>query len=140
MTMRHYEGACHCGAARFEADIDLTAGTNRCNCSYCSKTRAWFAFVPASRFRLTQGEDEMAEYRWTPPGKPEPFLNFRFCSRCGVRLFATGDAPQFGGRFYAVHVPALQHVDPEELASAPIHYADGAHDRFDRAPADTRLL
>jgi hypothetical protein len=139
MTLRHYQGSCHCGASRFEADIDLAAGTNRCNCSACSKARAWFAFVPAEHFRLVR-EDALTDYRWTPPAKKEPFLTYRFCSRCGVRLFATGEAPQFGGRFYAVHLPTLDNVDADELAAAPIHFADGRHDRFDTVPADTRLL
>ena len=47
MTVRAYTGSCHCGAARFAADIDLSEGTMRCTCSYCSKVRAWYAFVPA---------------------------------------------------------------------------------------------
>lgn len=45
-----------------------------------------------------------------------------------------------GGRFYAVHVPTLADVDRELLANAPLHFIDNAHDRPDRAPADTRLL
>ena len=45
-----------------------------------------------------------------------------------------------GGVFYAVQVPLLDDVDPEELAAAPIQYVDGRHDHFDRAPADTRFL
>jgi hypothetical protein len=140
MTYKRYHGSCHCGAVRYEADVDLSAGTNRCNCSLCSKARAWFLFVPADRFELKEGESLLSQYAWTPPGKSQPFLSYRFCSRCGIRLFATGEAPQPGGRFYALHVPTLDDVDREALAKAPLHLLDGAHDRFDQPPADTRLM
>ena len=135
-----YTGSCHCGAIRFEADIDLAQGTNKCNCSICSKSRAWFSFVPGQALRLLQGAEAQTEYRWTPPGKPEPFLHFFFCKICGVRTYASGDHPSFGGLFYAVSVAALDEVDTDELAAAPVQYIDGRHNRFDQAPADTRLL
>ena len=36
-----------------------------------------------------------------------------------------------GGAFYAVQVPLLERVDPDDLAAAPIRDVDGRHDRFD---------
>ena len=135
-----YTGSCHCGAVRFEADIDLAQGTNKCNCSICSKSRAWFSFVPGSRFQLLQGADALTEYRWTPPAKPEPFLHFFFCKTCGVRTHARGEHESFGGVFNAVAIATLDNADADELAAAPVNYIDGKHDRFDQKPADIRLL
>lgn len=82
----------------------------------------------------------MSEYQWTPPGKPGPFLTYRFCKTCGVRIYATGDAEFMGGRFFALAVATLDDVDADELAAAPMKFGDNRNDHFDRAPADTRLL
>ena len=140
MSDRKYHGSCHCQAVQYTATFDLAAGSNRCNCSLCSKARAWFLFVRGDQFELLAGEDVLSTYRWTPPGRAEPGLSYRFCSRCGVRVFATGELAQLGGRFYALHVPTLDDVDREELVHAPLNFIDNAHDRPDRAPADVRLM
>jgi hypothetical protein len=140
MTLKTYSGSCHCGAVRFEADIDLAQGTIKCNCSSCTKARSWLAFAPADRFRLTAGRESQADYQWTPPGRAAPTVEFHFCKHCGIRTPAKGELAAMGGVFYAVQVPLLDGVDPGELAAAPIHYMDGRHDRFDRAPEDTRFL
>ena len=36
-----YAGGCHCGAVRFECDLDAAAETSRCSCSICAKGRFW---------------------------------------------------------------------------------------------------
>ena len=140
MALRTYSGSCHCGAVRFEAEVDLNEGSIRCNCSYCSKARTWFIPVTADRFRLLKGTDALAEYQWTPPGQPAPFLHFHFCKVCGVRVF--GRAPEseaLGPAFYAIAAAVLDNADADALA-AGIKYIDGRHDRFDRQPEDIRLL
>lgn len=140
MARRLYHGSCHCQAVRYEASFDLAAGTNRCNCSICSKARAWFLFVADADFRVVAGDDVLASYEWTPAGATQPDLTYRFCSRCGIRVYASGELAELGGRFHAIQVPTLDDVDHDELASAPLRLIDNAHDRPDRAPADTRLL
>ena len=100
MTVKTYTGSCHCGAIRFEADLDLAEGSNRCNCSYCAKARAWFTFAKgAERFRLLDGRG-VSEYRWTPPGDTEPHLTYAFCRVCGIRTHVRGEHPPLGGTFY----------------------------------------
>lgn len=138
MALKTYSGSCHCGAVRFEADIDLSQGTNRCNCSICTKARTWFALVPPDNVRLIEGAGAHTDYQWTPPGKSESFLHFQFCSTCGVRTF--GYAGEGDKAFRFVSIAALDDVDAAELAAAPIRYADGRNDRWDQAPEDNRPL
>jgi hypothetical protein len=53
-----YHGSCHCGRIRFEADIDLSEGTSKCNCTYCWKLRWWGVGLKPDAFRLTAGQEE----------------------------------------------------------------------------------
>ena len=126
--LKTYRGSCHCGAVRFEADIDLTQSTYRCNCSICRRTRFWPAVVMPDGFRLLQGEADMTQYRFGG-GKNHHY----FCRHCGVRAFGVGNDTPIG-RMYGVNMGCLEGVSEEELARVPITYVDGMNDRLS-APA-----
>jgi hypothetical protein len=130
---KRYRGSCHCGAVRFEADMDLSVGTFKCNCPMCAKTRMWSAIVKPDAFWLLDGEAELKDYQ------PD-HIHHLFCEHCGVRSFAWGENPGLGGKFYAIRVSCLENVDVDELMAAPITYYDGLNDNYESAPAETRHL
>jgi len=134
MALTTYKGSCHCGNVRYEADIDLSKGTNKCNCTYCLKTRAWSAFMKPSDFRLKKAEG-LVSYHAHPQAPVK-----HHCSTCGVRTHSTGDADYMGGPFVAVFVNTLDDVAPEVFVSAPVKYSDGLHNNWQNPPAETRYL
>jgi hypothetical protein len=148
LQTRH--GGCHCGAVKFECEIDLApegqrspqirpgtwyASTLRCNCSFCGKTRMWKSHVPAEVFKLLQGVDNLSHYSFG-----EGSIDHTFCKTCGVYPFVTSSLEVMGGDFVCVNVACLEDVRPEELAAAPIRYEDGAHDDWDHPPAITSYM
>ena len=134
MAKKTYPGSCHCGAVRFEADTDLAAGTFRCNCSICFKSRAWLAAVPAADFRLLSGEANLRDYQFAKKS-----IHHCFCVTCGVRPFSHGQDPK-GNKSYAVRVNCLDGVEAKEFADAPVKYFNMLHDDFKSAPLETRHL
>jgi hypothetical protein len=131
--MRTYQGSCHCGALRFEVGLDLAAGTAKCNCNYCAKSRFWLARADPDALGSS---GDATEYR----GR-NPVAHHFFCRRCGVHVYDRVDTPNMLGRPYVnVSVAGLDDINVDELVAAPVRYADGLHNDWASTPAETRHL
>jgi hypothetical protein len=133
--MKTHQGSCHCGAVRFEAELDLAAGTGKCNCSICAKKRSWGVIVKPAAFRLLAGGDDLGDYQFgTKSG------HHRFCKTCGCAPFGDGHVAEIGGDYVGIAVNCLDDVTDEELAAAPVHHANGRDNAWMEPPAVTSHL
>jgi len=134
--LRTYQGSCHCGAVRFAVDLDISAGTGKCNCSICTKMRLWSAQARPEAFRLIAGESELTDYQ----GRNK-VAHHLFCKHCGIHAFEWVDVPNMtGGKYFNIDVACLDGVDIDELTAAPVTYLDGRNDNWGSRPAEVRHL
>jgi hypothetical protein len=136
MATKTFKGSCKCGRIKFEADLDLSKGTNKCNCTSCWKRRWWSASVKPEAFRSIAGEEELTEYK---PGATTGHGGF--CKHCGVTPYGWVAAAEWNdGEYVSINVACLDDLDPAELVEAPIQYMDGRADNWWSPPAETRHL
>lgn len=126
--LKTYQGSCHCGAVKFEADLDLEQSTYRCNCSICRRTRFWPTVAGENGFRLLAGDSELTPYLFNTR-KNQHY----FCKHCGVRAFGVGTETPIG-KMYGINLGCLAGVSEEELSRLPITYVDGLDDKWQNPP------
>jgi hypothetical protein len=127
-----FHGSCHCGAIRFACDLDLSQPTSRCNCSMCGKTRLWKAMAAPGTFRLLQGAEALAIYRFA--GRR---IEHRFCRHCGVKLGGHGPKGPFPEAFDVVSIACLDDMSDDVKAALAVVWEDGRHDDWAHPPART---
>jgi hypothetical protein len=119
---RKHTGSCHCGATRFEVEIDATKG-GMCNCTICQKGGSLVGIVKPAAFRLLTPESNLNFYEWGPKVSKR-----YFCKTCGVMCFARGHLEELGGDYMTINLNALDDVDPGEVK---VTYWDGRHDNWE---------
>ena len=77
-----HRGSCHCGRVAFEVDAPARIDAIECNCSICRMTGFLHLIVPASRFRLLRGANDLTEYTFNTG-----VAKHTFCRVCGVKPF-----------------------------------------------------
>ncbi len=115
-------GGCHCGAIRYEVELDpATAGT-MCNCTICTKLASVNTVVKPAAFRLVSGDASLSSYEWGGRSGQR-----KFCKHCGVYCFGPGHLEQLGGDYVSVNLNTLDDFD---LSAVKIGYWDGRHNNW----------
>ena len=107
-------GACHCGAVRFTTTLtEGFASARRCTCSICRMRGAVAVTSTPAEFRITQGEDKLATYRFNTRS-----AEHHFCSVCGIYTHhkRRSNPDQLG-----VNVACLDGVSPFDFREVPVH-------------------
>jgi len=116
------KGSCHCGAVKFTTTLtEGIASARRCTCSICRMRGAVAVTSTPADFRITQGEDKIATYRFNTRS-----AEHHFCTVCGIYTHhkRRSNPDQLG-----VNVACLQGVSPFDFEEVVVY--DGS-----RHPAD----
>lgn len=106
-------GGCHCGAVRYEVEIDLTQPVIECNCSYCERQGLLLSFVPAEKLTVTEGTDALTEYHFNTGT-----IDHLFCRTCGVQCFGRADMGEKGAGA-AINVRTVDGIDLSKITRMP---------------------
>jgi hypothetical protein len=119
-----HRGGCHCGAVAFEVDAPARVTVSECNCSICRMSGYLHLIVPATRFRLLRGAEDLTTYTFNTGT-----ARHLFCRRCGVKSFYV---PRSNPDGYSVNLRCLEQDKIEQVTIE-------AFDDNDRAASEARI-
>lgn len=103
---RTYIGSCHCGAVKFEVDLDLDHVRSG-NCSICTKRGALNVRVPPERFRPITPIEDLRLYQWhTHTAKDY------FCVTCGIQPYRR---PRTSPDVWTINARCLDDIDLDSI-------------------------
>jgi hypothetical protein len=109
-----HNGGCHCGRVRFEVTAPADLDVADCNCSICRKAGYLHLIVPADRFVLICGRDDLTTYSFNTG-----VAKHVFCAHCGVKSFYI---PRSHPNGVSVNVRC---IDSDTVASMSVKPFDG---------------
>ena len=107
-------GSCHCGAVKFTAELPAgLSSARRCTCSICRMRGAVAVTSSPEGFRMTQGEEKLATYRFNTKT-----AEHHFCSVCGIY---THHKRRSNPNQVGVNVACLEGVSPFDFEVVIVH-------------------
>ena len=110
-----YQGSCHCGSIRFEAEGEIKAAM-ACNCSICQRKGSLLWFVPRGSLRLLTPDESASTYTFN-----RHVIKHRFCPNCGMHPYGEGTGPS-GEAMAAINIRCIEGID---LSQIPVTQFDG---------------
>jgi hypothetical protein len=126
MSTKLFHGSCHCGNIKFEASMDLTKGTTKCNCTFCRKNYFWWSSqLLLDDLKITEGQESIAEYT---NNRKEGYCVF--CKNCGTILFRKTEKSDWSVEGYSVKMSSFDDISIEELNSILVNYINGKDNSY----------
>lgn len=110
-----YQGSCHCGQIKFEAEGEIRS-VMACNCSMCQRKGTLMWFVPRNKMTLLTPEEATSTYLFN-----KHVIKHRFCPTCGIHPYGEAKAPD-GVEMAAINARCLEGID---LQAIPVTHYDG---------------
>ncbi|WP_310619489.1 GFA family protein [Flexibacterium corallicola] len=107
-------GSCHCGAVKFELDMEPEWLTE-CNCSACRKMGTVWAHAELDKIKIISEPDATLSYQWG-----DHTLEFHSCKTCGC---TSHWSPLGEGNRMAVN---MKLTELDEVSRHKIRHFDGA--------------